>query len=512
MDNFDKLFQNKLGEISENDFEFKDSSWERFQNGWNEETETSRKFVPLVWAKRNVAAAAIILLLLTSNVFFAQQFLGTRMDMKKLTSTIEELRGDIVSCQENSETYNNAVASLETKVEEQSKVIEEQTELRNNNNSNQNRTGFFPMFPTQNGVVTNNSTSNGNGNLNNNPNVNPNVNLNGGNIPNESNNVTNNSGEIVNNQSTNNTTVDNNTTEENPSNSATNDNTEIVNNTTSNTSESGTNEISKSIDELNKLLITLNENRANKNVTIKKHPVPKIENEYKPDFGTKLNMFAEDAKPSAYQVGVNSMFSYLPALNENTDTGFVLVPMTMNNTGIIANATFFKRLRVQVGANYWGQILNDEDYANMSNAFLVNLSAYPTIEPNNSSDEISKIEIKTYGFDFPVNAQLLLRPNSKLNPYIGFGIVGRYYNNYKQEYYFIDNNNGYEYELKNEGQPKSFSFGILQSQFGIDYSITDNWLVNAELNLNYIDAFQSQEFGVPHDWQYGVSLGVKYEF
>ncbi|NJN78013.1 MAG: hypothetical protein HC803_06480 [Saprospiraceae bacterium] len=101
MDKFDKLFQDKLNQINENDFEFKESSWERFHNDFETENVTSKRVVSLVWLKRNAVAAAIVLLLLMSNVFFAKQFLNTRSDVKALSETVETLKSEIIVCQEN---------------------------------------------------------------------------------------------------------------------------------------------------------------------------------------------------------------------------------------------------------------------------------------------------------------------------------------------------------------------------------------------------------------------------
>ena len=72
MDNFDKIFQDKLNQINEADFEFKPAAWERFDTQREKSTE-NRKGIFYLWLKRNSAVAAIILLLLISNIFFAHQ-------------------------------------------------------------------------------------------------------------------------------------------------------------------------------------------------------------------------------------------------------------------------------------------------------------------------------------------------------------------------------------------------------------------------------------------------------
>ncbi|MFT6149847.1 MAG: hypothetical protein ACJAUH_002544, partial [Saprospiraceae bacterium] len=89
MDKFDKLFKDKLGEITADDFDYKESSWERFHGKWEDTKEPFRKVAPLVWLKRNIAITIIILLLLISNIFFVKQFMTTRSDVKALSETVE---------------------------------------------------------------------------------------------------------------------------------------------------------------------------------------------------------------------------------------------------------------------------------------------------------------------------------------------------------------------------------------------------------------------------------------
>jgi outer membrane protein W len=51
---------------------------------------------------------------------------------------------------------------------------------------------------------------------------------------------------------------------------------------------------------------------------------------------------------------------------------------------------------------------------------------------------------------------------------------------------------------------------MLQSQLGIDYQIYNHWLLNAE--LNYLNAYSNQPFGIPNIQQFGGLIGVKYQF
>lgn len=514
MDNFDKLFNDKLNEITENDFEFKESSWERFQNEWTEESKVEKPAVLPLWLKRNAVAAAVVGLLLLSNVFFAQQVLSTRSDIKKLNTTVEELQKSVTTCSEQSDNYSEIITDLKVKMAEQAQLINNQKaliETQNERLMTQSRMSLMPVFPNQNGFISNknnnNSIDNFNNQLNNNDknSTTSTVNNNGTNAApaseltigekpkkmskNEGKNEgKNNSNDDLNQVVDNNSITKENTTASSPNKSETNEN-EMVNTT-------------KEMVLLDKKTIVLGD--FSKNIDLKKRPIPVVENEYKPDFATRMYMLKEAAKPSAYQVGLASKYTYLPTVSG-------LSPMRITNNGVVANALFFNNFRLQIGAEYWLSTFEAEDIENMADGTITPiLDAYPTILPTSPLDELTKIESSTNGFDFPLSAQILLRPKKSFNPYVGFGLVGRYTNNYSAEHYFIDNATSYEYESKNETAVQRLDIGMWQSQLGMDYQVFDNWLVNVE--INYLRSFKAPIFGLTDIQQYGASLGIKYEF
>ena len=98
MDNFDKIFQDKLNQINEADFEFKPAAWERFDTQREKSTE-NRKGIFYLWLKRNSAVAAIILLLLISNIFFAHQSVLTRYEVATISEQFQKLATDFESVQ-----------------------------------------------------------------------------------------------------------------------------------------------------------------------------------------------------------------------------------------------------------------------------------------------------------------------------------------------------------------------------------------------------------------------------
>ena len=274
-------------------------------------------------------------------------------------------------------------------------------------------------------------------------------------------------------------------------------NNEVVNSTLNNTGE-----LPKSIEELERLQILLDNN--DDNLSIVKRPIPTVEKEYKPDFRTRVNLLIEDAKPSTYQLGIQSKYTFLPTFEG-------LPAMHITNNGVIANALFFNSFRLQIGANYWLNSFEVDNIETFADGIITPfIDEYPTVLPASPLDELAKVEAKSYGFDFPISAQILLRRDKVFTPYIGFGLKGRFTNSYVQEYYFMDNVSGYEYEIKEEGVAETFDFGIWESQLGMDYKIYQNWLVNFE--INYLRSFKEQMFGLPNIQQYGASLGVKYEF
>ncbi|MFK7950036.1 MAG: hypothetical protein AB8G11_20770 [Saprospiraceae bacterium] len=497
MDNFDKLFNDKLNEITENDFEFKDVSWERFQNEWNENEEKKPATLPL-WIKRNAVAAAVIGLLLLSNVFFAQQFLGTQGEIKKISNTVNDLQESVATCGEQTEHYSEIITDLKTKLEQQTNIIATQKEVIETQNERlvqQNQMSLQPVFSNQNRLIPNNNQNKTTNYFDNSLNSNDKnstlstINNNGTNaelssrltISEKPKNPLKN--DLNNNSNTNEKTIT-------PSpNQATTDNSEIVNNV-------------QDIVLLDKLQMVLDD--FYENVDIKKRPIPIVENEYKPDFETKLNLLKEDAKPSVYQLGFQSKYTFLPTFD-------YLPSMNMTNNGVIANALFFNNFRLQIGANYWGQFFKVEEVETFADGIITPfIDNYPVVTPVSGLDELTKIEAKIYGFDLPINAQILLRPNAKFNPYIGFGLNGRYINNYELEYYFIDYSTNYDYEVKSEEKVNNLDFGIWQSDIGMDYKVFDNWLINFE--INYLRSFKGQTFGLPNIQQYGASFGIKYEF
>jgi hypothetical protein len=63
------------------------------------------------------------------------------------------------------------------------------------------------------------------------------------------------------------------------------------------------------------------------------------------------------------------------------------------------------------------------------------------LEPNHTQDKLTKLEGQVNGFDMPIMAEILLRPDARFNPRLGFGVVGRYYDKYNLEYSIKDYNN-----------------------------------------------------------------------
>jgi len=456
MDNFDKLFQDKLNEINENDFEFKESSWERFhKNMGAEEVVSPRGVVPIVWVKRNAVAAAVILLLLISNVFFAKQFLTTRSNVKALSETVENLKGEIVSCQENSAFANEN----ENTNENQNENANGLTNASNNSNRN-DVSAIIPDVENFNGNSNENSSrvlgtnSNNDGIANSEP---PNIDANA--------------------------TIE----QSNP---------DLLGQANAT--------IEQSIDELNRLNLALdNANSADAKWWTRQDST--YTGHLKTSFGTKVILAAQASKLSVYQIGTGFQLT-------NITTANGIQPITMMNIGVSGNALFYNRLRLQIGTEWWTQNIHFENMETVADGVYSNiLVGFPMLEPNYPQDKLTKLEGQVHGFDVPIMAEILLRPGAKFNPYLGFGVVGRYYDKYNLEHYFKEYNNpAYEYELKEKGTVQQFDFGLWQGKLGFDIRLSEHWLLNTE--LSYIKSYRQQIFGLRTVEQYGGRVGVKYEF
>lgn len=493
MDNFDKLFQNKLNEINENDFEFKESSWERFHKNMEvEEAVPKRGVVPMVWLKRNAVAAAVILLLLTSNVFFAKQFLSTRNDVKALTSTIENLKTDIVSCQERSENYTQTVASLKGQVEAQTTLIGEQSALISEvRNENENSNSNANANANKNANKNENKNANANANENASRVLGTNANLNNGNGlgNNIDNNIENNTNEVSNNGGI--VTINGENDDENDGAITKPLEQEVVKSEVENI-------------ELNRLDFTLDNSNAADTKWWEKQDSTYTGHQ-KTSLGTKGLLLAEASKPSAYQIGASFQFS--PIL-----TAKGLDPILAMNTGISANALFFNRLRLGIGADRWLHTINFDAIETAADGvyddIIPNLT---TLNPNNPQDELNKLEGEIRGFDVPLTAEILLRPTARWSPYLGFGVVGRYYDNYNFEHYFYENgSSAYRYEMKVQGQVRQFDLSLWQSKVGMDFKMSNHWLLNGE--LSYLKSYREQIYGLKNVQQFGVRIGIKYQF
>ena len=518
MDNFDKLFNEKLNEITEHDFEMKESSWERFHNRWNEEEKRTR--VIWLWVKRNAIAAAIIGLLLTSNVFFAQQSIYTQSRMKELVDSISTIQKSLVTS--NKKTQENAVviSELRTKLKHQETIIAEQKallEAKETQRATQNLMNIQPQFSNKNDINSSTNPINQYNNIgNNSTNSTNNIENAGSTNPLEENgqqSTSENVGITTNNSAptseANATVIANDNTENN---TISTDNLGNViaeqqptitqeNQIIGNQSE-GINQVDE-LSFLDNAQFTLQTN-FDKDITLKKWPLSEVENEFKPSFETRLFMLKEAAKPSAYQVGLQSKYTI-----SRTFEG--LPSMNITNNGVIGNALFFNNLRLQVGANYWNYKYEIEDIETLTDDLITPfLESYPTVSPLHSTDELTKIESKSNGFDFPMSAQILLRSQKSLTPYLGFGAVGRFVNNYTSEYHFYEDSGDDDYELGINENIRSFGVGIWQGQIGLDYNVYKNWLLNVE--LNYSKNFKTPAFGLTNIQEYGGSVSIKYNF
>jgi len=498
MDNFDKLFNDKLNEITEDDFEFKESSWERFQNEWTEESKVGQFAVLSRWLKHNAVAATVVGLLLLSNVFFAQQNLSTRSEIEKLNTTVEELQKSVTTCNEQSENYSKIITDLKVKLAKQTELTNNQKALIETQNERlmmQSSMSLMPVLPNQNDFSIDNNQS---------IMIGDSSEKFGDNGKNSTVSTTNNNGTSA--VPSSELTIGE--KPKNPLNNAVKDNSgakESVTVSSSTVVATGKNEIVTATEEmifLDKKTVVLGD--FPENIDFKKRPVLIIENEHKPNFGTKLNKLKEEIKPSAYQVGITSRYTYLPTFSG-------LSPMTITNNGVVANALFFNNFRLQIGAEYWVNRFEVDDIEELEDGIVTPfIDVYPPVYPTSALDELAKIESISGGFDFPLSAQILLRPKRSFSPYIGFGLIGRYTNNYSAEYDFIDNVTASEYEVKTEMAVQRLDIGMWQSQLGMDYKISDNWLANFE--INYLRSFKAPTFGLTDIQQYGASLGIKYEF
>ncbi len=462
MDKFDKLFHDKLQEITENEFKFSNSSWERFQNQWQMEESDNQKSSFLVWLKRNLTAAAIISLLLMSNIFFAKQFLNTRNEIKKLTSTIDDFKINIAICQKQTVDYEQTVARLEVQLQTQTDLI--------NENKNKNITELLSI-----NSKLNNNNNNRILTTNHQP---PNANLN------TSKNLDNaNSFSLGNNLKNENENID---------------------------------EIRKSLEqelvssdikniELNRLNFRLNNQNLDSTKWATLPNASEYNNPQKTSWSTRVLLLAEAGKPTDYQIGAGFQFAVMPTFKE-------IEPILVMNTGINTNALFFNNLRIGIGVNKWTHSINFENIQQKPDGYYNSiLPNFTTLNPTNPQDELTKIEGNVEGFDFPLELKVLLRPNKKWNTYLGFGVVGRYYDNYNFEQYFYEHGNpSYDYEIDDLGRIHRFDWGLWQVKAELDYALSQYWFVNTE--LSYLKNYQEQVFGLKNLQQFGVRLGIKYQF
>jgi opacity protein-like surface antigen len=107
-----------------------------------------------------------------------------------------------------------------------------------------------------------------------------------------------------------------------------------------------------------------------------------------------------------------------------------------------------------------------------------------------------------------MTAQIMLRPNARINPYIGFGIVANYYDDYNFEHYL--SRGAFRYEMDSKGKVETWNFNNWQGSAGVDVALTDNWLLNAA--FSYTKPYRTQPIGVENVATVGGLLGVKYAF
>ncbi|NJN78012.1 MAG: hypothetical protein HC803_06475 [Saprospiraceae bacterium] len=186
-------------------------------------------------------------------------------------------------------------------------------------------------------------------------------------------------------------------------------------------------------------------------------------------FGERKSLIVEAAKPTNYQIGIAGQFS-------NISTANGIKPIGILNVGINGNTTFFNHLRLGIGAEKWTQFVHFENIEAVADGSYGNVfSDLTTLNPYNPQDDLTKLEGQIHGLDFPLSAAILLRPDAKFNPYLGFGIVGRYYGKYKFEQYFYEYGNPiYRYEIKDEGTVKQFDLSLWQTKVGLDFKLSQN--------------------------------------
>lgn len=502
MDNFDKEFQDKLNQINETDFEFKPAAWERF-HAHREKSPKDRKGAFYLWLKRNSAAAAIILLLLISNIFFAHQSVSTRYEVTEISKKFEKLATAFESIQfgndveesdrlkEIEDLNKDLISSKETIIklnkENEIKVKAFQTELKkaeilvsnikmvyenmdnaiyeNSKNKVNNRKAKSSIFNDDNFAVATKT---------------PNLSTIG-----ESK-----KSRIIDN------IINNNYIKTDKSD-------ELVNeNLLANKSEMEA--INTKLDFLETPLLNL---ELTQNNQIYFGKLPKSTSAYgKISFRDKLILFGEQAKPTNSQVGLNFQLGFIPAENG-------VAAVTDLQTGLNASTLFFNRIRLNTGINFWLQSYKYDNLDNLSDEVITGLIAnLPTPVPTNPQDDLDKIEGQILGFSFPLTAQVLLgKKNSKWQPFIGFGMIGRYFNHAQFEYYFSDINNIYNtYEVKYPEDIKQFDFNLLTSNIGVSYQLSEQ--LELETLFNYSKSNVAQPIGIIDLEQFGGQLNIKYNF
>jgi len=215
--------------------------------------------------------------------------------------------------------------------------------------------------------------------------------------------------------------------------------------------------------------------------------------------------FGEKSSPTNHQIGLNFNIGFIPV--ENNVNSVIDI-----QSGVNASSLFFERLRLNAGINYWSQTYKYEELTDLSDEILSNIMTnLPTSVPFNGQDELNSIEGQIMGISFPITAQILLGNKiSKWKPYVGFGIIGRYFNNAEFEYYYTDYNNSNTYEVKYPEEIKQFDFNLWTSSFGINYQISEQ--LELDTSFNFSKSNTTQPIGITNLEQFGGALNLKYNF
>ena len=197
-------------------------------------------------------------------------------------------------------------------------------------------------------------------------------------------------------------------------------------------------------------------------------------------------------QPTGFSLGIEGSLLKLIHAPVLSTQGFTL--------GLSSDIHFGSNLSMFIGGEYLEnqyKVTNIEDF-----------DIYPTVTPDDRTDLLSYIRIKSRYLQIPFGFKYKFQPMKSLRPYLGFGLIARKPIAKELDYEFLGVRE--EYYINRSYNTKGFAINTWRGDIGVELALNKEW--NVYLEATYDQDFKKSTFDFEPIKYLNLRAGVLYNF